>query len=115
MSPPGGSPVGRAAWLVGVLGRALDDAATRNPSWHRVVHEDICRSPSEGFRGLAAGVGLPWDAAGDRAIDDWNRPGEGYETHRVAAELPDAWESRLRPQDVEEALSVLDGLSGSVR
>ena len=113
--PSGGSPVGRAAWLVGVLGCALDAAVARNPSWHRVVHEDMCRSPVEGFHGLAAGLGLAWDAAGDRAIDDWNRPGEGYETNRVAAELPDAWESRQRPHDVEEVVAVLEGLSRSVR
>lgn len=113
--PPGGSPVGRATWFVGVLGRALDDAVTRNPSWHRLVHEDLCRSPGEGFHRLAATLGLPWHAAGDRAIDDWNRPGEGYETHRVAAELADAWESRLSPRDVEDATAVLDALSGSVR
>ncbi len=113
--PSGGTPIGRAAWLVGVLTRVLDEAIVRNPSWHRVVHEDLCRAPIEGFHRLAADLGLPWDAAGDRAISGWNRPGDGYETHRVAAELPDLWESRLRPHEIEEATAVLAGLEMSIR
>lgn len=113
--PTEGSSVGAVAWLVGALGRALGEAAKRNPSWHRVVHEDICRSPKEGFQSLAEALALPWSAEGGRAIDDWNRPGHGYETHRVAVDLPRAWESRLSPEDIEEATGVLERFSVMTR
>jgi hypothetical protein len=113
--PQDATSVGRAAWLIGVLALALEEAVARNPSWRRVEHEALCRSPSEGFRRLAYDLGHQWTEAGDLAIHQWNRSGGGYETRRLASELPAAWQSRLSADTVREARVVLDGLSRSDR
>ena len=47
-----------------------------------------------------------------------NQPGQGYELRRVAQDLPEAWRSRLSPDQVGEALAGLEGFpldSGLVR
>lgn len=106
--PPGALP--RATWLIGMLTCALEDAAARNPSWRRVEHEQLCAAPHDAFPSLAAGVRLPWSARGDALLDAENRPGRGYETARVAAELRDAWRARLDEEQVREIRAVLDAL-----
>ena len=36
-----------------------------------------------------------------------NRPGTGYELHRVQADLPGAWRRRLSPEDARTAAAVI--------
>ena len=108
--PPGRSALARAAWLLGALTCALDDAARRNPAWARVVHEELCLAPGEGYPRVAERVGLRWTEAGDRALEAGNRPGRGYETARVAADAPEAWRDRLDEAQVTEIRRVLERL-----
>ena len=105
------SRLGRAAWLVGVLQRTLEQTVERNPSWALAAHELLYRSPLDEFRWLADVVGLPWSDAGDRAIDRGRRPGSGYDTRRVASQLDDAWRGRLSEEEVREIRDVLEPLS----
>lgn len=107
---PPSSRLARAAWLIGVLTCALDEAAGRSPSCVRVVHDDLHLAPHDMFPGIAASVGLPWSADGDAALDAANRPGKGYETARLAADLPKAWRRRLDDAQVSEIRGVLDRL-----
>ena len=61
----------------------------------------------KGFKGLCAGLGVPWtgEAAGFLAASD--RPGKGLETRRVAAEQPSNWSRQLSAAQVDEAVGVL--------
>jgi hypothetical protein len=102
-----GSPLARSAWLLGLLVSALKDAVERNPGWHVVAHEDLARSPHEGFRALVSATGLVWDPSVGRRLDEMNRPGRGYELNRVRESLPEAWRSRLSPVQVDEIRQVL--------
>jgi hypothetical protein len=101
------SVLSRAAWLLGLLTSALKDAVDRHPEWHVVAHEDLCRQPNEGFRTLVETIGLAWDPAVERLLDEGNRPGTGYEESRERASLPDAWRSRLSPAQIDESTEVL--------
>jgi hypothetical protein len=101
------SVLSRAAWLLGLLTSALKEGVERHPEWHVVAHEDLCRQPNERFRALFEIVGLAWDPAVDRLLEETNRPGRGYETSRERASLPDAWRSRLSPAQVGEITDVL--------
>ena len=103
------SVLSRAAWLLGLLTSALKDAVERHPEWHVVAHEDLCREPNERFRALAETIGLAWDPAVDRLLEETNRPGTGYEASRERASLPDAWRSRLSPAQISESMDVLRG------
>jgi hypothetical protein len=107
---PASSPrsvLSRATWLLGLLTSALKKAVERHPEWHVVVHEELCRAPNEGFRALVEEIGLEWDPAVDRLLQDTNQAGRGYEMNRVRASLPDAWRSRLSPADSSEIMDVL--------
>jgi hypothetical protein len=102
-----GAVLSRAAWLLGLLLSALRRTVERHPEWHVVAHEDLCRSPNARFSALVDTLGLTWDPGVDRLLEETNRPGRGYETSRVRATLPDAWRSRLSPEDTTEILDVL--------
>jgi len=109
--PSGASILARAAWLIGLLGAALDDASRRHPHWTVVSHEWLCEQTPERFAGLAERVGLGWSERSDRLLARLDRPGSGYATTRVATTLPEAWRERLAPEQVEEASAVLDGFA----
>jgi hypothetical protein len=108
-APPAG-PLGRATWLTGVLTCALEEALARNPAWHRAQHRDLCVAPTASFARLAAATGLDWTAAGPAFLERSDRPGSGYATERVAAELEDVWRTRLDERQVHEVVGVLAGL-----
>jgi hypothetical protein len=107
---PADGPLVRAAWLIGALTRVLRDTAARHPEWVVAWHEVLCVEPKEQFRAVADRLGLAWDEGGDRLLDELNRSGRGFETARIAAELPDVWRSRFSTHQVEEVESVLRGL-----
>jgi Sulfotransferase family len=102
------SPLARGAWLLGMLGLALEDAAAKHPEWVVVRHEELCRAPNESFREAAVRSGLEWTVEADRTLANLNRPGSGTEVHRVASELPDVWRSRLAPQHLSELEPLLE-------
>jgi hypothetical protein len=108
--PPesGTSVVARAAWVVGAFSCGLIDAAARNPGWIVIRHEDLCAAPSERYRTLADTLGLTWSEGVEEVLAHMNRPGRGMEPFRVAGELGDVWRTRLTPQQIDEALTVLD-------
>jgi len=108
--PPARSTLAGAAWVIGALTCALDEATRRNPAWARVVHEELCVAPREEYPRVAERVGLEWTEDGDRALEAANRPGRGYETARVAADAREAWRDRLDDDQVTEIRSVLERL-----
>jgi hypothetical protein len=57
------SPVRIAAWNVGLLTRALKDAAAAHPEWIVASHDELCLDPLPRFRELTARIGLTWTAA----------------------------------------------------
>ena len=89
---------------------ALDEATRRNPAWARVVHEELCLAPQEGFAAIASTTGLRWSTEGDRALDGANRQGTGYETARSLEGLGNVWRRRLDEDQVGRVADVLDRL-----
>jgi hypothetical protein len=103
------TPLQRLAWQIGLFTMALETAVQRHPGWLVVSHEELCVDPAAGFKGLCAGLGLPWtDEAGD-FLAACDRPGSGLETRRVAAEQPSNWCRNLTTAQVDEVLGVLSG------
>lgn len=102
------SQIGRLAWFLALLTLALEDAAYRHPDWLVVRHEALCQSPSEAFATLAQRAGLVWTEAGSASVAELNRPGNGFEIRRVAAEMPEIWRSRLDPGAQFEIERVLE-------
>jgi len=105
-SPPA-EPLERTTWLLAVLDRLMVEAATRNPEWVIVRYEDLLDDPVDSFRSLARRLGLPWTPGSDELVRASNRPGTGYDTHRVNTEARDVWRHRLTPQQQGRVSSVL--------
>ena len=92
---------------IGVLSTALEAAASRNPQWLVRTHEQLCSDPGQEFKKLYADLGLTWSEAVEGFLVGNDRPGEGFLTQRVAAELPDNWKRRLTSHQVAVMRRVL--------
>jgi hypothetical protein len=99
----------RSAFLYGLLMSELTSAAERHPEWKLVWHESLATDPRAHLAEVAKEVGLPWTPDSERAIEEMNRPGVGYETLRITSETPHSWRGRLTSSQVEEIDSVLHG------
>jgi hypothetical protein len=102
-----GSALARTAWRVGFHMSVLEEAVQANPRFIRVSHDDLCRDPLNGLRELAKRCGLTWSDSARSFVADSNRPGYGYDMHRISAYQPDRWRERLTPAQVDEAMAVL--------
>jgi hypothetical protein len=107
VSAPGPDPLERMIFSIGVLSTALEAAAARNPHWLIRTHEQLCGDPSQEFKRLYADLGLKWSEAVEGFLTGNDRPGEGFDTQRVAAELPDNWKRRLTSHQVAVMQRVL--------
>jgi hypothetical protein len=93
-------PFARAAGLCAVMTLALhDDAAAYG--WAVIEHEAACRDALVELQRAAEAVGIAWPPAADEFVLESNREGTGYQTNRVASEVPDAWMQRLTAEQLE--------------
>ena len=106
------SPLGRVTWSLGVMRQTLQVAA-QDHGWLTVAHEDLCREGVTGFEALAGSLGLTWTDRAAEFVAGSDRPGTGYATNRVAAELPEVWRDRLSADQVSEIRRVLETFSVS--
>jgi hypothetical protein len=107
VAAPGPDPLERMIFSIGVLSTALEAVASRNPRWHIRTHEQLCSDPHQEFKKLYADLGLSWSEAVDGFLVGNDRPGKGFITQRVAAELPDNWKRRLTSDQVDVMQRVL--------
>jgi hypothetical protein len=115
LPPPGGeatSELQQMAWQIGSFGGGLAAAASRHPDWEVVRHEDLCRAPEDGFKRICDRFHLQWTDAQQEFLGAANRPGSGWNVHRVAADQPDRWKERLTSTQIEEATQVIEALPG---
>jgi hypothetical protein len=94
------------AWEVGLFTCALEAGAAR-PGWIAAVHDNLCLDPGRGFGQLFGQLELTWSERVDEFLTKSNRPGTGFTTDRVSAEEPERWRTRLSPDQIREAWSVL--------
>jgi Sulfotransferase family len=107
VAAPDPDPLERMIFSIGVLSTALEKAASRNPSWLIRTHEQLCSDPGQEFKKLYADLGLTWSEAVEEFLVGNDRPGEGFRTQRVAAELPDNWKRRLTSHQIAVMQRVL--------
>jgi hypothetical protein len=107
VTAPGPDPLERMIFSIGVLSTALEAAVSRNPRWLIRTHEQLCSDPGQEFKKLYADLGLAWSEAVEGFLVGNDRPGEGFLTQRVAAELPDNWKRRLTSHQVAVMQRVL--------
>jgi hypothetical protein len=107
VAAPGPDPLERMIFSIGVLSTALEEAVSRNPRWLIRTHEQLCSDPGQEFKRLYADLGLAWSEAVEGFLVGNDRPGEGFLTQRVAAELPDNWKRRLTSHQVAVMQRVL--------
>jgi hypothetical protein len=107
MPPAGTEPLERMVWQIGVLSLALEEAASRHPSWVVRTHDELCVDPAARFRQLYADLGLTWNERVEHYLSVNDRPGEGFPTQRVASDQPDAWKTRLTPMQIDVMQRVL--------
>jgi hypothetical protein len=100
LTPPGGDPLDRTVWQLGLLTAALEEAAARHPRWIVRVHEEMCADPPGEFRRLFAELGLAWTSDVDAVLEAGDRPGQGFTLNRRASEVSDAWRTRLGPSEL---------------
>ncbi len=106
---PGPGPVARAAWHIGLLSSALEEALLRNPDWHVVEHEAMCVEPHAQLRRLYTDVHMVWSERVEQVLADYDRPGSGFSPQRRRSEVPDSWRTRLGRSEVAELHRTLDG------
>ena len=124
VAPNGASPAVRiAAWNVGLLTRALKEAAANHPEWIVASHDELCVDPAPRFRELTTRLGLPWTAAMEDYLLRSDDP-EFTAHHGTAAVHPNAvtattsesrrlqqatqYRRRLSAEQTAEAREVLD-------
>ena len=95
------------SWRVALSMSALDDACRAHPEFHVVDHEVLCRDPHAEYRKLFDAIGLDWSDEVESHIERANRPGEGYETYRIAGEQSGKWRERMAPDDARVAADVI--------
>jgi hypothetical protein len=105
--PPGPDHLERMIWQVGVLTTALEQSAANHPDWVVRTHEQLCREPAQEFRRLYAELGLAWNEEVEAYVVENDRPGKGFRTRRVAADLPGDWKKRLTQHQIDEMQRVL--------
>ncbi len=106
--PPGSDPVERMSWRIGLLIAALEEARSRHPEWHVRTHEQLCTDPPAEFHQLEDELSLEWGEQSEAFLEGHNAPGTGFVVKRVAAELPDSWQSRLDDAQVATLRRTLD-------
>jgi len=85
----------------------LEEVLKANPDFIGVSHDELCLSPVNGLRQLAERCGLAWSEEAEAFVTGSNRPGYGYDVHRITAEQPNRWRERLTASQVDEAMRVL--------
>ena len=93
-----------AAWFAGLTSSACRSFAAHNHDVVVVHHEALCRDPRAEFPALAERVGLEWTDQADATLAASDQPGEGWSTHRIAAEQPGRWRTRLTADEQELAI-----------
>jgi hypothetical protein len=104
---PGSDHLERIIWQIGMLITALEQAAAHHPDWVIRTHEQMCRNPVEEFHRLYSDLGLHWNEKAKNFLVKSDRPGTGFRTRRLTAELPDNWKQRLTPHQLAELQRVL--------
>ena len=107
VAAPDPDPLERMIFSIGVLSTALEAAVSRHPRWLIRTHEQLCSDPGQEFKKLYADLGLTWSEAVEEFLVGNDRPGEGFRTQRVAAELPDNWKRRLTSHQIAVMQRVL--------
>ena len=105
------SPLTRAAWNLGLLASCLQASVDRHPGWHVVSHESLVADPLGGYRALCGDLGLGWTTSIEEFLEQSDRPGTGFETHRVAAQLTDRWRRVFSDAQAKEVTGVLSQFS----
>lgn len=90
-----------------MLATGLEQSVARHPEWALRTHEQICTDPEGQFRRPFGDLGLDWNKQARAVVADHDRPGSGFRTQRVAADLPDDWKTRLTPHQAAEMKRVL--------
>ncbi len=118
----GASAVRIAAFNVGLLTRALRQAAAEHPEWIVASHDQLCIDPETGFRDLTARLGLRWTPAMTdylRKSDDPSFTVHGgtpkFHPNAVSSTTTDSrrdqqasqFKRRLTPAQADEAREVL--------
>src|SRR5439155_11871930 len=113
IDPPSKNPPAftRAAWNLGLLTRFLQASVERHPGWHVVSHERLVTDPLAGYRALCGDLGLGWTRAIEEFLEQSDRPGTGFETLRVAAQLTDRWRRVFSDAQAQEVTGVLSQFS----
>ena len=89
----------------------LQASAERHPGWHVVSHERLIMDPLSGYHALCDALSLGWTKSIEEFLEQSDRPGTGFETHRVAAQLTDRWRRVFSDAQAKEVAGVLSRFS----
>lgn len=101
-----GDDAARAATLCAVMAAALHDDAIRH-GWAVVSHEGACVDAVTELATAAAAVNIAWTDDATAFVRDSDQEGRGYQTQRVAADLPAAWKRKLTDDDLRTIADVV--------
>jgi hypothetical protein len=105
--PPAGSGLEPTIWALCAQEVILLEAAARHPDWTLVSHEATCLDPVGAIHELVATLGLEWSDRIREVIEGANTAGSGFIPHRVAADEPTRWRTRLTSEQAATADRIL--------
>jgi Sulfotransferase family len=110
--PPTASQLTLVTWEIGLMLSALRLGLMRHARWVEVSHEDLCLNLPGRFEQLFQQLAIPWSAAVERSLREFDRPGnDPWQTYRIARLQPDRWRKTLSDSQLAEVTEVLAGFS----
>jgi hypothetical protein len=95
------------AWWAAFTTTVLRQTAARHPEWTVLHHESLLDRPRRALAAVSAALGRCDDTALEEYLAGSERPGRGYSTKRVAAELRRG-ESALPPGEGQRIRAVIE-------
>jgi hypothetical protein len=106
----GSVPAGRAGavgWLAAALMSELRLFAAARGDVLVLDFDEACAAPRRVLASAATALGLRWSPLAEGILAQRNRPGSGWDTARVTAEVPGGWRRRLDPASIAEIEATL--------
>ena len=85
---------------VGIFYYLWEKQMETNLDWIEITHEELCADPVEQFKSLFEKIGISWTNFVEDKIISMNKPGKGFKTNRVAANLIDKWKNALSTDQI---------------
>lgn len=95
-------PLSYMGLQVAIIYYVIEQQLKKYEDWISTTHELLCSDPLIKFQQLYNKLDLEWNSAAENFIANSNKPGNGYNLRRLAADQPDLWKSVFSTHEIEQ-------------